>query len=82
VTVSILDTPQRLALCVSTGGERWVTTIAEDTATPRYLIRNGEAFRMVCTAAPTQTTLTMATWWASVPNGAATSSVAPNVTRA
>jgi hypothetical protein len=65
VTVSILDTPQRLALCVSTAGERWVTTIPQDTVTPRYLIRNGEAFRTVCVGAATQAALTMATWWAS-----------------
>jgi hypothetical protein len=80
MTVSILDTPQRLALCVSTGGERWVTTIPQDTVTPRYLIRNGEAFRTVCVGAPTQAALTMATWWASVPNGAAKVTLAPNVT--
>jgi hypothetical protein len=81
MTISILDTPQRLAFLVSPHGERWITTIAEDTVTPRYLVRNGEAFRTVCVAAPTQTTVTMAVWWVGRPN-AANLSVAPNVTRA
>jgi hypothetical protein len=81
MTISILDTPQRLALCVSPHGERWVTTIPEGERVPKTMERRGETYRTVCTAPPTQTTLTMATWWASVPNGSGKLTVAPNVTR-
>jgi hypothetical protein len=69
-SASILDHAQQLALLVNADGERWVTTLAQDAVVPKTMYRRGELFRTICTARPTQTTLTMATWWASVPNGA------------
>ena len=81
MTASILDHAQTLALLYNAQGERWVTTIAPDAPTPKEMYRRGELFRVVCTARPTQSTLTMATWWASVPNGSGKLTVAPNVTR-
>jgi hypothetical protein len=69
MTASILDHAQTLALLYNAQGERWVTTLPDDAVVPKTMYRRGETFRMVCTARPTQATLTMATWWASVPNG-------------
>jgi hypothetical protein len=70
MTASILDHAQQLALLVNADGERWVTTLPDHAVVPKEMYRRGELFRVVCTARPTQATLTMATWWASVPNGA------------
>jgi hypothetical protein len=47
MTVSILDTPQRLALCVSTAGERWVTTFIGHP--PKTVVKDGRAYTTIMT---------------------------------
>jgi hypothetical protein len=65
VTASILDHAQTLALLVNAHGERWVTTLGEFAPIPKTIYHRGYEWRLICTARPTQATLTMATWWAT-----------------